>query len=70
MADTPLRRIRKARNLTLKKVADALGVDPANLSRIERGAQQASPELAERISGYYGGEVTEIQILYPRRYAA
>lgn len=40
----------------------------ATLSRIESGKQKASPEQAERLARYWG-TVSEIEILYPERYA-
>lgn len=67
--DTPLRKIRRARRLTLTDVARSNGMDAGNLSRIERGAQAASPEVAEKLSKYFDGEVTELEIIYPERYS-
>ncbi|KKK61393.1 hypothetical protein LCGC14_3014760 [marine sediment metagenome] len=70
MIDTPLRKIRKERNKSLEQVAESVGIHPANLSRIERGIQSASKDLAENLSIYYGQAITEIEILYPERFAA
>ncbi|MGH8873898.1 MAG: helix-turn-helix domain-containing protein [Acidimicrobiia bacterium] len=39
----PLRALREARGLSLRFVARQVGIDPAHLSRIERGL--ASPSL-------------------------
>lgn len=66
--NTPLKNLRKKSNLTLRQVADAIELDPSNLSRIERGQQPATPSMAEKISKYFDGRVTEMQILYPERY--
>lgn len=66
--DTPLKKIRKKLNLTLKQVADVIALDQSNLSRIERGVQSATPEMAEKLSKYFDGRVSEMQILYPSRF--
>lgn len=44
---TPLRKIRVELNLTISEVANAINCDVGNLSRLERGIQTASLELAE-----------------------
>lgn len=63
--DTPLRALRKSRGLTLQEVANAIGTDTGNLSRIEQGAQR-SLDLARKLVDFYGREaITELQILYP-----
>ncbi len=64
---TPLRQIRKSKGLTLSEVAIATNIDVGNLSRIERGTQVTSLDKAEAISQFFGGEVTEMEILYPKR---
>lgn len=63
--DTPMRIARTARNLTLTQIAKELGMDPGNLSRIERGMQIPSMELAERIAAYFDNTITAIQICHP-----
>lgn len=66
---TPLRRARKARNLTLSDVCSRIPrLDTGNLSRIERGEQRPSAETAEALAKFFDNEVTEIQILYPERF--
>ena len=68
MESTPLRRLRLSRHLTLKHVAEAVGLDTGNLSRIEAGKQK-SPDMAERLVTFYGRDaIDELQILYPERY--
>ena len=65
---TPLQRLREERKKTLKDVADAVGTDTGNLSRVERG-KQCSVELAARLVDYYGRRaISELEILYPERY--
>lgn len=66
----PLKAARTRRGLTLDQVSQAVGTDSGNLSRIENGKQKASPDLAERLAKYFGGEITEIQILYPERFSS
>lgn len=60
---------REKRELTLQQVALAVGIDSGNLSRIERGTQTPSKDLTERLVGFYEGEVTEMQIIFPERFA-
>ncbi|MBT1808194.1 helix-turn-helix transcriptional regulator [Enterobacter hormaechei subsp. xiangfangensis] len=63
-----LRNLRKSQGLTLSHVANLVEIDPANLSRIERGQQIASLDVAERLVKFYSGQINELQILYPHRY--
>ncbi len=65
---TPLRKIRIEKQLTISEVANAINCDVGNLSRLERGTQAASLELAEKLAKFYDEKITEIQILYPKRY--
>ncbi|SUW63266.1 Helix-turn-helix [Buttiauxella agrestis] len=65
---SPLRNLRKSQGLTLSFVANLVGIDPANLSRIERGQQIASLDVTERLVKFYSGKINELQILYPQRY--
>lgn len=67
---TPLRQARESRNMTIQQVAIAIGTDSGNLSRIERGLQVPSKDLAEKLVKHFDGEITEIQILWPERFAA
>lgn len=66
--DTPLRKIRLNKRQSLNRVARETQIDPGNLSRIERGLARASLEVAERLAKYYGGDISELQILYPERF--
>lgn len=65
---SPLKRTRLTTGRTLSEVAEAVGTNPGNMSRIENGKQKASPGLAEKIAKYFGYAITEIQILYPERF--
>ncbi|WHP32816.1 helix-turn-helix transcriptional regulator [Trabulsiella odontotermitis] len=65
---SPLRTLRKTQGFTLSQVASAVAIDPANLSRIERGQQIASLDVTERLVTFFAGQIDELQILYPHRY--
>ncbi|POT56312.1 XRE family transcriptional regulator [Citrobacter amalonaticus] len=65
---SPLRKLRKSHGFTLLHVATGVHVDPATLSRIERGEQVPSVELAERLARFFEGEINELHILYPNRF--
>jgi len=56
--------------MTLQDLALLVDSDVGNLSRIERGVQIPSRELAEKICKQFPGEVTEIQLIYPERFAS
>lgn len=66
---TPLRKARRDAGRTIGEVADAVNVDRSTISRIERGEQHAGPALAERLVAFYKGAITELEVLYPERYA-
>jgi transcriptional regulator with XRE-family HTH domain len=71
---TPLRKARQAKGWSLLAVVKRLQLldyqsDVGNLSRVERGIQRASVELAEALATVIGrAHVTEMQILYPERF--
>ena len=65
---TPLRKARLNARMTIQEVAAAINCDPGNLSRMERGKQRPSAEVAEKLAHIFSAELTEIQILYPERY--
>lgn len=52
-----LTQTRKGRGLSLDVVAKAVGTDPTNLSRVEKGAQVPKRELARALFKFYGGRV-------------
>jgi transcriptional regulator with XRE-family HTH domain len=66
---TPLRLARERSGLTIVQVSAAAGIDPGNLSRIERGVQVPSRDLAERLAQQFVGHLNELQIIYPERYS-
>lgn len=74
---SPLRKLRKTRNLDQVAFAAAVGIDQATISRIERSTRTrldpalpgATPEHAAKIARYFGHAITETEILYPGDYA-
>lgn len=67
---TPLRRIREKRGLTQKEVATGNGIDPGQYSRIENGNERVTAVNAEKLSKFFGGAVTELELIYPDRFTA
>lgn len=67
---TPLRKMRVEKGLTIAEVSKLTEIDVGNLSRIERGKQVTSLETAEKLSKFFEGKISEMQILYPHRYKA
>ncbi len=51
--DTPWGRLRAARGWSLRDMAGRSGVNPADLSRIERGVGGPTPEQARRLLAVY-----------------
>lgn len=66
---SPLRKIRRARGLSLAEVARKVGAQTGNLSRIETGHQSLSRDLAARLAALFAPEIDERHIIYPERYA-
>ena len=67
--NSPLKQVRLKRGKTIQEVADAVGIDTGNLSRIERGLQVPSKSLTEKLARFFDNDVTETQIIYPERFA-
>lgn len=53
--DTPWGRLRAARGWSLRELAEKTGINPADLSRIERGIGGATPDQAHRLLAVYEG---------------
>jgi transcriptional regulator with XRE-family HTH domain len=66
---TPLQRIREKRGFTQRQVANDNDIDPGQYNRIEKGTYKLTPIKAERLSIYFGGAITELELLYPERFA-
>jgi transcriptional regulator with XRE-family HTH domain len=54
---TLLTQIRKSRGLSLDVVSKAVGTDPTNLSRVEKGTQVPKRDLARALFKFYDGVV-------------
>ncbi|QRQ83283.1 helix-turn-helix transcriptional regulator [Paralysiella testudinis] len=68
--NTPLKNARKEKGYTLSKVAQLVGSDTGNISRIENGKQVPSRILMQKLVGIFAERgITEIHLLYPERYA-
>lgn len=71
---TPLKKARLAKGWVLEDVVSRLrriggSADVGNLSRIERGLQKASVEMAASLVRVFGKRsLSEMQVLYPERY--
>ena len=63
--ETRLKSERIARGYTQKDVARAVGTNPANLLRLERGQQVPKADLARAIFEFYGGDVPLCAIYDP-----
>ncbi len=56
-----LRELRTQQGTSLRGAARDLGVDPAHLSRLERGEKSASDRLIQRASSYYDVSLEELE---------
>lgn len=65
---SPLRQAREKRSMTLHALATLVGSDVGNMSRIERGVQIPSSDLAAKICLQFDGELNELHLIYPERY--
>src|SRR5918998_6909189 len=54
---TDLRHAREDQGLGQRRVAQAAGIDPGHLARIETGTVAASAEALQRVAAALGGEV-------------
>jgi transcriptional regulator with XRE-family HTH domain len=64
---TPLQTARERAGLTQEKLGELVGCTQATVSRAENG-QPVSPELAASLAKAL--QISELEILYPDRYAA
>lgn len=63
--ETRLRAERKRRGLTVAAVADAVGYDPSNLSRLELGQQTPPRDVARALHRFYRGRVSLADVYDP-----
>lgn len=61
-----LRRERSRCGLTLREVAEVVGVGQPHLSRIENGREGASDALLERLAVAYGADLDELMVVAGR----
>lgn len=59
-----LQNLRKERNLSLREVADHIGIDISMLSKIEHGERQIQVHMIKGISDLFDIEFKELQINY------
>jgi transcriptional regulator with XRE-family HTH domain len=57
-----LRELRESQGASLREAARDLGVDPAHLSRLERGAKPASSSILDRASRYYSIDREKLEL--------
>lgn len=55
-----IRQLRKDRGLTLAQASAKVGTDAGNLSRVERGEQSPSIELARKLAWLYEVPVDQV----------
>ena len=67
MKNHPLKKYRAGKNFTLEEMAKILEVSIASVSRIERGIQGVTPELAAHIEKITNGQITRMELLYPEK---
>jgi transcriptional regulator with XRE-family HTH domain len=67
---SPLARKRKELKLTVEQVASGVGCSAPNYWRIESGEQQPRKNLLQAIIRYFDNQVTEMEILFPERFAS
>lgn len=62
-----IKKIRKEKGLNQDDIAKALGNDPSNWNKIEKGVQQLKVNQLEKIASVLGVQVVDI-ITYPKKY--
>lgn len=60
-----MRAERLRRGLSVREVAEAVGVDPSNLSRIELGGQTPTRDVARTLHRFYRGRVPLADVYDP-----
>lgn len=70
MIESPLRKLRKSKGMSLDKLRDALvsngkEITSGHLSYIERGSVWPGREVVDALVLIFAGEITELEVLYP-----
>lgn len=63
--ETLLRAERKRRGLSVRAVAEAIGYDPSNLSRLELGQHTPPRDVARALHKFYRGKVPLADVYDP-----
>lgn len=66
--DSPLRKARRWKDLSLEEVSARVGIANGHLSKLERGISTPTPGLAAKLARYFAPVLNELHILYPERY--
>lgn len=61
----PITKYRKKHDLTVKTMAERLGVSRVFMSYLEHGHRKPSLDMAKRIEKITNGEVSRMDVLYP-----
>lgn len=59
-----IRKLREEKKLPLRTVAAGLNIDPAILSKIERGQRKANRELAVKLADYYQVQENDLLVAW------
>ncbi len=55
-----LKELRKAKSLTQEQMAEIVGIEPVNISKIERGMHFPQPEKIEKIANALNTDIKEL----------
>lgn len=59
-----LRKLRESKELPLRKVAVAIDIDVAILSKMERGERRLTKEIVQKLANHYNYDQEELLVLY------
>jgi len=59
-----LRKLRESKELPLRKVAAAIDIDVAILSKMERGERRLTKEIVQKLANLYNYNQEELLVLY------
>ena len=69
MKPHPLQKYRQINGMTQSVLAQAVGLSTASISRIEKGVQGVTVQLAEKFEKVTRGLVSRWELLYPEEFA-